>query len=227
MGYYAFGNFWVCQKKITIYSLFGSPCTLAAHDKSCANWNWIKNIFELNFCFYRIQPRIKKSYKKLRKKSSDNFRKTTKLGILSKKTLHFLCLCIMVHTQKFKRIMQTYVLFDLHELHNLIWLLWFSWRQIFLLLRCVHCANNAMLTQQTVDWSCPDWYFNHCDGSQSCFYHFVTAFVMSPFLCNTILYQTLQFCRRPLGKITTSYFTSVLNDWKEKNNSVMRLVEII
>ena len=26
MGYYAFGNFWVCQKKITIYSLFGSPC---------------------------------------------------------------------------------------------------------------------------------------------------------------------------------------------------------
>ena len=26
MGYYAFGNFWACQKKITIYSLFGSPC---------------------------------------------------------------------------------------------------------------------------------------------------------------------------------------------------------
>ena len=28
MGYYAFGNFWVCRKKITIYSLFGSPCII-------------------------------------------------------------------------------------------------------------------------------------------------------------------------------------------------------
>ena len=152
MGYYAFGNFWVCQKKITIYSLFGSPCTLAAHDKSCANWNWIKNIFELNFCFYRIQPRIKKSYKKLRKKSSDNFRKTTKLGILSKKTLHFLCLCIMVHTKKLIMIMQTYIC--------VVWFAWITqfdlifvicWRHIYLLLRCVHCAINVMLTQQTVD----------------------------------------------------------------------------
>ena len=105
----------------------------------------------LNFCVYKIQPRIEKSHKNYKWNHQRISENTTNLRICSKKTLHFLCLCIMVHTQKFKRIMQTYVLFDLHELHNLIWLLWFSWRQIFLLLRCVHCANNAMLTQQTVD----------------------------------------------------------------------------
>ena len=45
MGYYAFGNFWVCQKKITIYSLFGSPCTTTFQDyvwhKSCLSVSFI------------------------------------------------------------------------------------------------------------------------------------------------------------------------------------------
>ena len=82
---------------------------------------------------------------------------------------------------------------------------------------CTVQSMSCWRSRQLINSAQIDILDNQCDRSQSCFCHFVTAFVISPFLCNTILDQTLQFCRRALGKITTSYSTSFLNDRKEKN----------
>ena len=70
----------------------------------------------LNFCVYKIQPRIEKSHKNYKWNHQRISENTTNLRICSKKTLHFLCLCIMVHTKKLIMIMQTYIC-----------VVWFAW----------------------------------------------------------------------------------------------------
>ena len=105
----------------------------------------------LNFCVYKIQPRIEKSHKNYKWNHQRISENTTNLRICSKKTLHFLCLCIMVHTKKLIMIMQTYIC--------VVWFAWITqfdlifvicWRHIYLLLRCVHCAH--MCPEGVLNW---------------------------------------------------------------------------
>ena len=121
----------------------------------------------LNFCVYKIQPRIEKSHKNYKWNHQRISENTTNLRICSKKTLHFLCLCIMVHTKKLIMIMQTYIC--------VVWFAWITqfdlifvicWRHIYLLLRCVHCAH--MCPEGVLNWKKNTHLFCWCQIVTNC-----------------------------------------------------------